>query len=190
MTIFGYARVSPGSQDYQSQVDKLRSAGANKTYREKISGARSDRPELRRLIRSLQAGDVMMVTAIDRAARNTRDLLNILDEVSRAEAKFKSLSEPWCDSTSPTGELMITVLAGVATFERHLIQVRTSEGRARAVANGVKLGPKRKLSPAQEQVARDLRLAGKSLSDIAGVLRVSSTTVKRVINGRRKGFST
>ena len=101
MTIFGYARVSTGSQDYQSQVDKLRSAGANKTYREKISGARSDRPELRRLIRSLQAGDVMMVTAIDRAARNTRDLLNILDEVSRAEAKFKSLSEPWCNSTSP-----------------------------------------------------------------------------------------
>ena len=178
--IYGYARVSTGSQDYQSQVDKLRSAGANKTYREKISGARSDRPELRRLIRSLQAGDVMMVTAIDRAARNTRDLLNILDEVSRAEAKFKSLSEPWCDSTSPTGELMITVLAGVATFERHLIQVRTSEGRARAVE------PKRKLSPAQEQVARDLRLAGKSLSDIAGVLRVSGTTVKREVNGRRK----
>ena len=85
-----------------------------------------------------------------------------------------------------TGELMIMVLAGVATFERHLIQVRTSEGRARAVANGVKLGPKRKLSPAQEQVARDLRLAGKSLSDIAGVLRVSGTTVKRAVNGRRK----
>jgi DNA invertase Pin-like site-specific DNA recombinase len=189
MTIFGYARVSTGSQDYQSQVDKLRSAGATKTYREKISGARSDRPELRRLIKSLQAGDVMMVTAIDRAARNTRDLLNILDEVTKAGAKFKSLSEPWCDSTSPTGELMITVLAGVATFERHLIliQVRTSEGRARAVANGVKLGPKKKLSPAQEQAARDLRLAGRSLSDIAEVLRVISTTVKRVINGRRRG---
>ena len=148
------------------------------------------RGHLRRLIKSLQAGDVMMVTAIYRGARNTRDLLNILDEVSRAGAKFKSLSEPWCDSTSPTGELMITVLAGVATFERHLIQVRTREGRARAVANGVKLGPKGKLSPAQEQAARELRLAGKSLSDIAVVLRVSSTTVKRVINGRRKGSST
>ena len=71
-------------------------------------------------------------------------------------------------------------------FELALIRPRTSEGRARAVANGVKLGPKRKLSPAQEQAARDLRLAGKSLSDIAGVLRVSGTTVKRAVNRRRK----
>jgi DNA invertase Pin-like site-specific DNA recombinase len=187
MTIFGYARVSTNAQDTAAQCDKLRSAGATKTFREKISGARTDRPELRKLIKNLSPGDVLMVTAIDRAARNTRDLLNILDEVKKAGATFKSLADPWLDTSSPTGELILTVLAGIATFERHLIQVRTSEGRARAVANGVKLGPKPKLSPAAIQAAREMRALGKSLREIAVVFKVNRITVHRALNGERKG---
>jgi DNA invertase Pin-like site-specific DNA recombinase len=188
MTILGYARVSTGGQDTAAQIEKLRKAGATQIFRETMSGARNDRPELKKALRSPQADDVLMVTAIDRLARNTPDLLNILEDIKKVGAKFKSLSDPWADTTSPTGELILTVLAGIATFERHLIRVRTSEGRARAVARGVKLGPKPKLSAAQIEHAKYLRLAGKSHNEIAAVLKVSNMTVRRAVSGKYRAI--
>src|SRR5215831_16945717 len=95
---------------------------------------------------ALGAGDVLLVTRLDRLARSTRDLLNILDTISRAGAKFKSLADAWADTTTPHGELMITILAGLATFERHLIKARTDEGRKRAQARGIRFGRPLKLS--------------------------------------------
>jgi DNA invertase Pin-like site-specific DNA recombinase len=186
MTTFGYARVSTLAQDTVAQVEQLKSAGATRVFKENVSGARSDnRPELRKLLSALKPGDVFLVTAIDRAARNTRDLLNILDEVAKVGAKFKALSDPWLDTSSPTGELVLTVLAGVATLERHLIKSRTSEGRVRARARGVKFGRKPCLSTEQKRHVGTLRDRGMSLHEIVVVLKVSPSTVRRAIDCRR-----
>ena len=129
MAILGYARVSTDGQDLGAQVAALTDAGCARVFREKASGARSDRAELARLLRSIGAGDTLVVTRLDRLARSTRDLLNVLHAVSERGAAFRSLADAWCDTSSPHGELMVTVLAGLATFERHLIRSRTEEGR-------------------------------------------------------------
>src|SRR5215467_6174568 len=138
MTTYGYARVSTDGQSLASQDAELRAAGCVKVYAEKISGARSNRPELAKVLKRLDPGDVLIVTRLDRLARSTRDLLNILDDVAKRGAGFKSLHDAWADTTSAHGRLMVTILAGRGEFERELILARTSDGRARAKARGVK----------------------------------------------------
>src|SRR5438132_14221058 len=145
MTIYGYARVSTDGQTLASQDAQLHAAGCAKVYSEKASGARTDRPELAKLLRRLDEGDVLMVTRLDRLARSTRDLLNILDTIAKAGAGFKSLKDAWADTTAPHGRLMLTVLGGLAEFERELIRARTDDGRKRAQARGVRLGRPLKL---------------------------------------------
>jgi DNA invertase Pin-like site-specific DNA recombinase len=143
----GYARVSTNGQDYNGQIGELEAAGCERIYREKVSGAKSDRVELSKLLNAIGPGDVLIVTRLDRLARSTLDLLSILRRVTEAGAKFKSLKDPWADTTTPHGELMVTILAGLATFERHLIKARTDEGRTRAKARGVRFGRPPKLTP-------------------------------------------
>src|SRR5262249_24398980 len=126
--IVGYARVSTDGQTLDAQLATLKAAGADKVFSEKISGAITDRKALSKAIAALAAGDILLVTRLDRLARSTRELLNILDTISKAGAKFKPLADAWADTTTPHGELMITILAGLATFERHLIKARTDEG--------------------------------------------------------------
>src|SRR5262245_56869549 len=141
MPIYGYARVSTDGQSLASQDGQLRAAGCAKIYSEKISGVKTDRlPELAKVIKRLEAGDVLMVTRLDRLARSTRDLLNILDAVGKVGAAFKSLGDAWADTTTPHGRLILTVLGGLAEFERELILARTGAGRARAKAQGVRFG--------------------------------------------------
>src|SRR5262245_55965624 len=113
--IIGYARVSTDGQSLEAQQASLKAAGAQRVFSEKISGAITDRKALGKALGALQAGDVLLVTRLDRLARSTRDLLNILDTISKAEAKFRSLADAWADTTTPHGELMITILAGLAT---------------------------------------------------------------------------
>jgi DNA invertase Pin-like site-specific DNA recombinase len=140
MANIGYARVSTNGQDLAGQVAELHAAGCTKIYREKVSGVKTDRPELGRLVRMLEPGDVLIVTRLDRLARSTRDLLNVLDTVAKAKAGFRSLKDTWADTTTPHGRLMLTVLGGLAEFERELIRARTGEGRKRAQARGVRFG--------------------------------------------------
>jgi DNA invertase Pin-like site-specific DNA recombinase len=137
--IYGYARVSTDGQSVEAQVAELTAAGASKVLSETASGARSDRAQLRRVVAALVEGDVLLVTRLDRLARSTRDLLNVLAAVAERRAAFRSLGDAWADTTTPHGRLMLTVLGGLAEFERELIVARTSEGRARARARGVKL---------------------------------------------------
>jgi DNA invertase Pin-like site-specific DNA recombinase len=120
--IIVYARVSTDGQTLDAQQASLSSAGAERVYSEKISGAVTDRKALARAISSLGAGDVLLVTRLDRLARSTRDLLNVLDEVGKAGAGFRSLADAWADTTTPHGRLMLTVLGGLAEFERELIK--------------------------------------------------------------------
>ncbi|MFL6797469.1 MAG: recombinase family protein [Xanthobacteraceae bacterium] len=179
--IIGYARVSTGGQDLTSQQHALQAAGAAKIYREKISGARSDRPELAKALKSLEPGDVLLVTRLDRLARSTRDLLNVLDLVTKAGAGFKSLADNWADTTTPHGRLMLTVLGGLAEFERSLILARTSDGRQRAKERGVKFGRPAKLTLHQRREAVQRASNGESQADIARLLGVHDATISRLL---------
>jgi DNA invertase Pin-like site-specific DNA recombinase len=156
MTFYGYARVSTDGQTLAAQDAQLHAAGCAKIYSEKVSGARTDRIELGKLLKRLDEGDVLVVTRLDRLARSTRDLLNILDRIAKAGAGFRSLADTWADTTTPHGRLMLTILGGLAEFERELIRARTGEGRARAKAAGVHMGrpPKLTLHQRREAIAR------------------------------------
>jgi DNA invertase Pin-like site-specific DNA recombinase len=178
--IVGYARVSTDGQSLEAQQASLRAAGAERIFSEKVSGAVTDRKALGKALRELQTGDVLLVTRLDRLARSTRDLLNILDRISKAGAKFRSLADTWADTTTPHGELMITILAGLATFERHLIKARTDEGRKRAQARGVRFGRPFKLSAFQIKEALARREAGEPLTDIGRSYGVSHSTISRL----------
>ena len=163
MATIGYARVSRDGQSHESQEAALRAAGAERIFAEKMSGAVTDRKALARAIAALGPGDTLIVTRLDRLARSTRDLLNTLDRIGKVGAGFRPLADIWADTTTPHGRLMVTVLAGLAEFERALILARTGEGRVRAMARGVRFGRKPKLTPHQAAEAMDRRKAGESL---------------------------
>ena len=178
--ILGYGRVSGDGQSLDAQHAALTAAGAEKVYSEKISGAVTDRKALARAIDALGQGDTLIVTRLDRLARSTRDLLNVLDTVARAGAGFRSIADTWADTTTPHGRLMLTVLAGLAEFERELIRARTAEGRKGAMARGVRFGRKPKLTAHQRQEAIARRTAGEALVDIGRSYNVSHSTISRL----------
>jgi DNA invertase Pin-like site-specific DNA recombinase len=180
MKLLGYARVSTDGQSLTAQVAELKAAGCTQIFQEKISGAKTNRKQLARLIDQLAESDVLLVTRLDRLARSTRDLLNVLAAVADKDAGFKSLRDSWADTTTPHGRLMLTVLGGLAEFERELIRSRTSEGRERAKAKGVKMGRKPKLTHHQRQEAMARREAGEALVDIARSYNVSHSTISRL----------
>jgi DNA invertase Pin-like site-specific DNA recombinase len=180
MALYGYARVSTRDQDLGAQTAELRAAGCAKVYREKESGAKSGRAQLATVLRRIEAGDILVVTRLDRLARSTRDLLNVIDALSKRGAGFKSLKDAWADTTSSHGRLMLTVLAGLAEFERDLIRARTGEGRKRAQERGVRFGRPRKLTAHQRQEAIGRLIAGETLAEVARSYAVDPTTIGRL----------
>jgi DNA invertase Pin-like site-specific DNA recombinase len=110
----GYARVSTTDQDLSAQLDALRKAGATVVYREKISGALAHRPALKKMVAALRRGDLVIVTRLDRLGRSVRELLNLLADFDQKGVGFKSLGDPWCDTTTAHGRLMLTILGGLA----------------------------------------------------------------------------
>jgi DNA invertase Pin-like site-specific DNA recombinase len=161
-------------------VRQLRAAGCKKVFREVASGAKTDRAQLRRLLTQLEAGDVVTVTRLDRLARSTRDLLNTLGTIADRKAGFRSLGDTWADTTTSHGRLMLTVLGGLAEFERDLIRSRTGEGRARAKARGVKMGRKPKLTPHQQAEAIKRKEGGEAVREIARSYNVHNSTISRL----------
>jgi DNA invertase Pin-like site-specific DNA recombinase len=180
MTLYGYARVSTRDQDLAGQVAELTAVGCATVYREKVSGAKTDRVELAKVLARLEANDVLVVTRLDRLARSTRDLLNVLAGVSTRGAGFRSLRDAWADTTSPHGRLMLTVLGGLAEFERELIRSRTGEGRKRAMDRGVRFGRPHKLTAHQRQEAMARMASGDTLADIARSYNVDASTICRL----------
>ena len=178
--IYGYARVSTDGQTVNAQIEALTIAGAFMVFHETASGAKTNRAQLRKALSVLGAGDVLMVTRLDRLARSTRDLLNTLAAIAEREAGFRPLGDAWADTTTPHGRLMLTVLGGLAEFERDLIRTRTGEGRARAIACGVKLGRKPKLTPHQIKEIRGRKAGGEAVRDIARSYNVHNSTISRV----------
>src|SRR3984893_16237905 len=177
---YRYARVSTDGQSVEAQVRQLTRAGCKKVFRETASGAKTDRNQLRKALDQLNAGDVLMVTRLDRLARSTRDLLNTLATIADKKAGFRSLGDPWADTTTAHGRLMLTVLAGLAEFERELIRIRTSEGRARTKANGQSLGRRPKLTAHQKQEAIRRRDQGEAVRAIARSYNVNASTISRL----------
>ena len=179
--LIGYARVSTDDQDLSLQLAALKRAKCKRVFQEKLSGARADRPELRRMLDQLREGDAVVVLRLDRLARSTRDLLDLCETISSAGAGLRSLNEPWADTTSPAGKMVLTVFGGIAEFERALIRERTGAGRKAAMKRGVKFGRPRKLNA--EQVALVARLAGegKSAPEIAETFGVHETTIYRCL---------
>jgi DNA invertase Pin-like site-specific DNA recombinase len=161
MTCKRYARVSTDGQALDAQQHVLREAGATQVFAEKQSGIKTDRAALARCLASLECGDTLLVTKLDRLARSTRDRLNILDAVAKAGASFRSLGDGWADTTTPHGKLTITVLGGLAELERHLILSRTAEGRVRAKARGVRSGRRPKLTTHQRNKALERKRNGR-----------------------------
>jgi DNA invertase Pin-like site-specific DNA recombinase len=180
MAQFGYARVSTDGQSLTAQIAELKATNCERIFQEKVSGARADRKQLTRLIAGLDKRDVLVVTRLDRLARSTRDLLNILGAVAEKGAGFKSLRDTWADTTSAHGRLMLTILGGLAEFERELIRTRTGEGRQRAMARGVVMGRRPKLTVHQRREAIARRDAGEVLTDIARSFNVSHSTISRL----------
>jgi DNA invertase Pin-like site-specific DNA recombinase len=181
MTVYGYARVSTNDQSLEAQLAELTAAGCGRVFREKISGKALARPELDRTLRAIGSGDVLIVTRLDRLARSTRDLLNTIKQIADAGATFKSLRDAWADTTTAHGRLMLTVLGGLAEFERELIVQRTGEGRERAMAKGVAFGRKPKLTHHQRLEAIARRDAGgETVSDIARSYNVHHSMISRL----------
>src|SRR6476469_5798021 len=180
MAIVGYARVSTQDQHLTGQLEALKAAGAETIYREKISGARADRPQLAKLMASLKEGDIVLVTRLDRLGRSTRELLDLIEAIGIAGAAFRSLGDPLWDTSSSQGRLLSTLLAAIAEFERELIRERTGEGRKRAMANGVRFGRKRKLSDYQRAEAVRRRAAGETLASIGKSYAVDVSMISRL----------
>nr|WP_176705040.1 recombinase family protein [Pseudomonas sp.]QDK64811.1 resolvase [Pseudomonas sp.] len=180
--LIGYARVSTQGQDLAQQRETLSAMGCQRIFEEKVSGAKRDRPELGRLLDHLRPGDVVTVTRLDRLARSTSDLLHIAERINDSGAGLRSLAEPWADTTSPAGRMVLTIFAGIADFERSLIGERTSAGRAAALARGVRFGPRPALSA--EQIVHAKRLIeeeGRPVTEAARILNVHRATLYRAL---------
>jgi len=178
--LIGYARVSTYGQTLDAQLGQLKAAGCARVYREKATGARADRKELLKMVRQLAAGDVLVVTRIDRLARSTFDLFAIVKQIADAGARFQSLAEPWADTGTSTGRLMLAVLGGLADVERDLIRTRTAEGRSRATARGQHMGRPPSLTPQQQAEACQGRAEGSTLKELARSYDVSLATISRL----------
>jgi DNA invertase Pin-like site-specific DNA recombinase len=176
----GYARVLSQGQSLEAQVEQLTAAGCSKIYKEKASGARSDRDQLHALLKALQPGSTVIVTRLDRLARSTVDLLTVIKTIADKGCLFRSLADPWADTTTAAGKLMLTILGGLAEFERSLILSRTAEGRERAIRSGIKMGRKPILSSHQIAEVRQRKTAGESTRVLARSYGVSPNTISRI----------
>src|ERR687885_88513 len=125
-------------------------------------------------------GDMVTMPRVDRLARSTFDLFGIVKRIVDAGAKFRSLAEPWADTGTSTGRLMIAVLGGLADVERDLIRTRTEEGRTRAKARGQHMGRPPKLTPQQQVEARRRRAEGATLQELAKSYNVARATISRL----------
>ena len=177
--LFGYMRVSTADQNLASQRDILTQAGCARLFGEKASGADRERAELEKLLGHVRSGDLVVVTRLDRLARSTVDLLTIVERLTVLGVGLRSLAEPWADTTSPAGAMLLTVFAGIAQFERSLIMERTSAGRDRAKAAGVRFGRREILTAEQVAHADEMLAMGMTKSAVARTLQCHRVTLHR-----------
>ncbi len=178
----GYARVSTEDQNPDLQLAALQQAGCKHVFTDKATGAHVKRPELAKCLKTLAHGDTLIVWKLDRLGRSLRDLIGLLDDLKARGVAFRSLTEA-IDTTTPTGRAMWQMVGILAELERSLIQERTKAGRAAAVARGVKMGRKPKLTPQQVTHARTLIEQGEHHDTVAQSLNVARRTLYRALQG-------
>jgi len=178
--IYGYARVSTDGQSVDAQVQALKAAGAEKVFKENASGATRDRAQLNKALKALKPGDMLLVSRLDRLGRSSRDILNMVAHITERGAGFRSLADAWADTSSAHGRLMLTILGGLAEYERDLIRSRTSEGMKLARARGVKFGRPSKLTKHQKAEVAARFMAGDSVAAIARSFDISHTVISRL----------
>jgi DNA invertase Pin-like site-specific DNA recombinase len=182
MMRYGYARVSSKTQNYSAQVEALKAAGCERIFCEKRSGkSAKDRPEFSKLMRALVPGDTVVVSKLDRLARSTRDLHNILYELQSKDCGFLSLTESWCDTTSKFGRLMMTIMGGINEFERELIRERCEEGIERAKHKGTKFGRPNALDAGQRRRVAERYAAGETMAELAREYECGEATIRRAL---------
>jgi len=180
--LIGYARASMEKQAIDRQLDELAAAGVRQSdiYQEKITGTKRDRPELNQLLASLRQGDTVITVELSRMGRSTKDLLEIVDLIHRKGAHFRSLNETWLDTTTPQGQLIFTIFAGLCQFERDLTAERTKSGLKAAAARGRK-GGRPATGPEQVAAVEAMRLSGLKIDQIVADTGLSRSTVNRII---------
>jgi len=184
MANIGYARVSSGDQDFDGQVERLKAASCERIFSEKASGKSTNgRHQLARAVQALRPGDTLVTVKLDRLARSIRDLLHLLDQVKDAGARFRALDDPWCDTTTPQGELILTVMGGLAEFERKLIRQRCEEGIKRAKAKGTKFGRRSVLDASQRKKLAERYAAGETMAQLAADYGCGEATIWRALHG-------
>jgi DNA invertase Pin-like site-specific DNA recombinase len=182
--VVGYARVSTVDQNLDRQIDALKSAGAEKLFTEKVTGRKSDRPELTKLLDLIREGDVIVISELTRLSRSTKDLFAIVDMIQAKGADIRSLKETWLDTTTPHGALMLTIFAGLSQFEADLTAQRTREGLAAARSRG-RVGGRPKTG--SEDIARALKMydGGFSIEDVCKSCGISKSTLYNFIRERK-----
>jgi DNA invertase Pin-like site-specific DNA recombinase len=178
MVRIGYARVSTVDQNPQLQTDALQNAGCIKIFTDFASGAKCDRPQLKEALNYLRPADTLVVWKLDRLGRNTKHLIETISDLEERKVEFMSLTEGM-DTSTPMGRMIFCVLAALSQFERELIRERVMAGLVAAKLAGRKGGRPEALTPARKQAALNLRAAGTSVSEIARILRVGTSTVYR-----------
>ena len=182
MAKIGYARVSSEGQDYNGQIDKLKAAGCGRIFSEKISAkSTKGRHALTKAIAALKPGDTLIVVRLDRLARSIRDLLSIMDSIKAVGAHIKALEDPWLDTTTPHGELILTIMGGMAEFERKLIRARCDDGIKRAKARGTVFGRKPALDHGERRKIAERYAAGETMQQLATEYEVGVGTIHRAL---------
>jgi DNA invertase Pin-like site-specific DNA recombinase len=176
----GYACVSARDRNLDRQLSTLEQAGCERIFREVSSGPNRLRPELQRMLDEIQPGDTVVVWTLNRLARSMRDLLDTTERINKAGCGFQSLSEPWANTATDAGQMIMTVFAGVAEFERALIRERIGAGREAATQRGVRFGRPRKLKPDELQVVYQLLANGAAIRDVAKTFKVHEATIYRL----------
>jgi DNA invertase Pin-like site-specific DNA recombinase len=179
---YGYARVSTNKQDYTLQVDALMGAGCELIFTEKVTAKSTDgRKEFKRLMRAVKPGDTVVVTRLDRLARSSRDLHNVIHDLREADCNFLSLRETWCNTTTAHGKLMLTIMGGIAEFERELIRVRCEEGIAKARERGKKFGRPAALDAGQRRRIAERHAEGDTMAELAREYECGEATIWRAL---------
>jgi len=186
MARIGYARVSAVDQDFNGQIDNLKAAGCDKIFSEKVSARSTNgRHALQKALDALKPGDTLIVVRLDRLARSIRDLLGLLDEIKAAGAHIKALEDPWLDTTTPHGELILTIMGGMAEFERKLIRARCDEGIKRAKARGTVFGRRAALGHGEKRKIAERYAAGETMRQLADEYEFGVGTIHRALRPAR-----
>lgn len=177
--IFGYARVSLQTMNLEKQIEQLKIAGCEKIFEEKLTGTKFERPELQKMLEQLRENDTIIVCELTRLSRSTKDLFKIVESIENAGANIKSLKESWVDTTSPSGKLMFTIMAGISQFERDMISLRTKESLAVRRARGRVGGRPKKDASKIRTAIKMYNSKQHSIKEITEATGVSKTTLYR-----------